>query len=83
MKSCFTSPINRDEANEPIDFDVVQEKNRVKAMSETDIQNHNLVLLKMTKLYGKFLAVHDMSIAVEQLVLHPFVEWTILYLFHF
>lgn len=75
IKNLFKSTISRNESDEPIDFDVVQEKNRVKAMSETDIKNHNLVLMEMSKLYGKFVAVYDMSIAVEQLVLHClFVE---------
>lgn len=69
IRRYFTSAFKRDELDEPIDYDVVEEKNRVKAMTETDIRNHNLVLMGMTKLYGKFLAVHDMSVAVEQYAL--------------
>ncbi|XP_037025654.1 ATP-binding cassette sub-family A member 3-like isoform X1 [Bradysia coprophila] len=65
IKRFFTSTLSRDVSDEPIDFDVVEEKNRVTSMSETNIRNHNLVLMNVTKLYGKFVAVHDMSIAVE------------------
>lgn len=72
IKRLFTSTLSRDVSDEPIDFDVVEEKNRVSIMSQTDIRNHNLVLSKMTKLYGKFVAVHDMSIAVEQLAFSRF-----------
>lgn len=68
IKSYFTSAFVRDES-EPLHVDVVEEKNRVKAMTQTEIENHNLVLKEMSKAYGKFVAVHDMSIAVEQLVL--------------
>lgn len=64
------SAASRDESDEPIDFDVVQEKNRVKEMSVPDINDHNLVLTELSKSYGKFVAVHDMSIAVEPFVLH-------------
>lgn len=70
IKSFFMSAASRDESDEPIDFDVVQEKNRVKDMSEVDIKDHNLVLMELSKSYAKFVAVHDMSIAVEQLALH-------------
>lgn len=72
IRSFFTSTKSPNESDEPIDFDVVEEKNRVKQMSETEIRNHNLVLMEMTKLYGKFMAVHEMSIAVEQFVLKIF-----------
>lgn len=64
------SSFSRDASDEPIDFDVVEEKNRVEAMSESVIKSHNLVLLELSKSYGKFVAVHDMSFAVEQLVLY-------------
>lgn len=68
IKSFFTTSLKRDERDEPLDFDVVEEKKRVKTMTESEIENHNLVLMEMSKAYGKFVAVHDMSIAVEQLV---------------
>lgn len=70
IRRLFMSAASRDESDEPIDFDVVQEKNRVKEMSVPDINDHNLVLTELSKSYGKFVAVHDMSIAVEPFVLH-------------
>lgn len=74
IKSFFTPAVSRTESDEPIDFDVVEEKNRVKDMSEPDIKEHNLVLMELSKSYAKFVAVHDMSIAVEQLVLHIYLS---------
>lgn len=65
IKSWFTS-FHLVKSDDPIDSDVIQEKNRVKTMSKMEIENHNLVLKEMSKVYGKFVAVNDMSIAVEQ-----------------
>ncbi|XP_055909470.1 phospholipid-transporting ATPase ABCA1-like isoform X2 [Eupeodes corollae] len=47
------------------DEDVQQEKQRVENMSSTDIAVQNLVLDKVTKFYGKFLAVNQVSVGVK------------------
>lgn len=83
IKKIFMSAFSRNETDEPIDYDVVQEKSRVKDMSEADIKDHNLVLMNMTKLYGKFVAVHDMSVAVEQFSLVFFLVKSIINSFCF
>lgn len=48
-----------------LDDDVVAEKQRVNAMTEIDIGLNNLVIRKVSKFYGKFLAVNQISIAVK------------------
>ncbi|XP_059614826.1 phospholipid-transporting ATPase ABCA3 isoform X2 [Phlebotomus argentipes] len=48
-----------------LDDDVRDEKERVREMTLTDIENHNLVLKDMTKYYGKFLAVNQLCVGVE------------------
>lgn len=49
-----------------IDSDVQDEKTKVAEMTKTDIECHNLVLKDMSKLYGEFLAVNQMSVKVDQ-----------------
>lgn len=49
-----------------IDTDVQIEKDRVKEMSDDVIASNNLVLRNMTKIYNKFVAVNQLSIAVDQ-----------------
>lgn len=65
IRSYFTSskPIVSDEI---LDSNVLEEKEKVKAMSKSEIENHNLVINGMSKVYGNFVAVNDMHIAVEQ-----------------
>ncbi|XP_055842779.1 LOW QUALITY PROTEIN: uncharacterized protein LOC129909731 [Episyrphus balteatus] len=47
------------------DEDVEQEKIRVANMSSSDIAVQNLVLDKVTKFYGKFIAVNQISVGVK------------------
>lgn len=49
-----------------IDSDVLEEIYRVKAMPKTEIESTSLVVQDMTKIYGKFLAVNQLSIAVDR-----------------
>lgn len=49
-----------------IDTDVQIEKDRVVAMTKDDIKSNNLVLNQVSKFYGKFLAVNQISIGIEQ-----------------
>ncbi|XP_055326120.1 phospholipid-transporting ATPase ABCA3-like, partial [Sitodiplosis mosellana] len=49
-----------------IDGDVINEKNKVNAMTRENLQAHNLVLQNLTKFYGDFLAVKGISVAVKR-----------------
>lgn len=51
-----------------IDDDVANEKQKVSEMTTTDLQLHNLVLRDLSKYYGNFLAVNQLSIAIKQWV---------------
>lgn len=65
IKSYFTKfEISRTE--EEVDSNVLEEKEKVRNMSQLEIESYNLVVNSMSKVYGKFLAVNNMSIAVEQ-----------------
>lgn len=52
--------------NPSIDDDVTEEKKKVDAMSSQDLQVNNLVLQKLSKFYGQFLAVNQISVAVKR-----------------
>jgi ATP-binding cassette subfamily A (ABC1) protein 3 len=49
-----------------VDTDVKAEKERVTAMTKDDLKANNLVLNQVSKFYGKFLAVNQISIGIEQ-----------------
>lgn len=49
-----------------IDSDVKAEKERVDKMTPLEIQSNNLVLKSMTKIYDQFMAVNQLSVAVDQ-----------------
>lgn len=49
-----------------IDDDVKEEKEKVDTMSSQDLQVNNLVLQNLSKFYGKFLAVNQISVAVKR-----------------
>lgn len=53
-------------SDEPIDSNVLEEKEKVRNMSSLEIKNYNLVVNNMSKVYGKFVAVNKMCVAVEQ-----------------
>lgn len=54
------------------DEDVQKEEDRIKAMNSVELVEHNLVLRNLTKLYGKFRAVNQISVAVERFDIIPF-----------
>ncbi|XP_055602215.1 phospholipid-transporting ATPase ABCA1-like [Uranotaenia lowii] len=47
-----------------MDDDVLAEKQKIGAMSPEDIKNYNLVLRDVSKYYGKFRAVNNISVAI-------------------
>lgn len=53
-------------SDEPLDSNVVEEKEKVQNMPGSEIATYNLVVNNMSKVYGKFVAVNSMCIAVEQ-----------------
>lgn len=48
-----------------VDSDVKREAERIKNMTDADIQNGNLVLKGLTKFYGRHLAVNQLHLAVD------------------
>lgn len=49
-----------------VDDDVQAEKYRVANMTPDEIKDHVLVMARLTKFYRRFLAVNNLSVAVEQ-----------------
>lgn len=46
--------------------DVEKERKRILAMTDNEIETKNLVLDRVTKYYGKFRAVNEVSICVKE-----------------
>lgn len=69
VSSCLKDKYQgRPELPEPdlkVDEDVLNEKYRVAAMSDCELELQNLVLDRATKFYDKFLAVNQISVAVK------------------
>lgn len=57
-----------------LDSDVINEKNKVNSMSPEEVESNNLVLQNLTKVYGKFIAVKGISVAVKRCVICRLVE---------
>lgn len=55
-----------------IDFDVDKEKKKVEQLTNDDIKTYNLVLKNLTKFYGDFSAVNQLSIALKRFVIRKF-----------
>lgn len=53
-------------SNEDVDDDVLQEKHRLNTMSTSEITAHNLLVRQLSKFYGNFLAVNQISVAVKE-----------------
>uniref|UniRef100_A0A182IUJ1 ABC transporter domain-containing protein n=1 Tax=Anopheles atroparvus TaxID=41427 RepID=A0A182IUJ1_ANOAO len=56
------APLSEDST---IDDDVWREKSRVKGLSDAEVANSNLIVSELTKYYGKFLAVNQLSVSVD------------------
>lgn len=63
--SLFQRRLPPDTEDAVLDDDILAEKQRVNAMSDDDIGINNLVIKKVSKFYGKFLAVNQISIAIK------------------
>lgn len=66
IRGLFQKKLPSQSENGFIDEDVHNEKIRVTVMSPTDIEINNLVLKGVSKYYGKFLAVNQISIGIQQ-----------------
>ncbi|XP_062556230.1 phospholipid-transporting ATPase ABCA3-like [Armigeres subalbatus] len=69
-KPCGSAPIDAtSESKETIaineDSDVADEKQRIALLNEQNLANHTLVLKEVSKHYGSFVAVNELSLAVE------------------
>lgn len=53
-------------SEETIDDDVAEEKRRIDMLSKDEIEDHNLVMQKLSKFYGSFLAVNQISIGIKR-----------------
>lgn len=51
---------------EPLDDDVRDLKERVNAMTIVELREQNLVLQNVSKFYGSFLAVNEVSLEIKQ-----------------
>ncbi|KAL1375767.1 hypothetical protein pipiens_017298 [Culex pipiens pipiens] len=65
VKQCLTWK-RKPRASADEDADVTAEKERVQNMRKSDIRNYNLVMRNATKYYGNFLAVNNLSIAIDR-----------------
>lgn len=63
MKCCRRKP---PKLLETIDDDVSEEKRRIDTMSKEEKKAHSLVLHNLTKFFGTFLAVNQISVGIEK-----------------
>lgn len=66
LRSFFERKLPPASVEGEIDNDVDDEKNRVKQMTFADLHENNLVLQSLSKFYGKFLAVNQISIGIKR-----------------
>lgn len=64
--SFFARELPSPSVNNVADSDVIAEKQKVNAMTYLDLVTNNLVLQNLSKFYGKFLAVNQISIGIKQ-----------------
>uniref|UniRef100_A0A182SFE6 Uncharacterized protein n=1 Tax=Anopheles maculatus TaxID=74869 RepID=A0A182SFE6_9DIPT len=57
--------LTQDPSNSEVDSDVLDEKRRIQNLNRTDIDRHNLLLRDVTKYYGNFQAVNNLSIGIN------------------
>lgn len=66
ISSFFERKLPPAHAEGEIDNDVDDEKKRVKRMTMADLETNNLVLQSLSKFYGQFLAVNQISIGIKR-----------------
>lgn len=68
LHSFFERKLPQNSVEGEIDNDVDDEKKRVKQMTSTDLEVNNLVMQSLSKFYGNFLAVNQISIGIKRYV---------------
>lgn len=66
IRSFFERKLPPMAENGHIDDDVNDEKRKVNGMDANDMEANSLVLKSLSKFYGKFLAVNQISIAIKR-----------------
>lgn len=66
VSSLFKRKLPHESEDNLLDDDVLVEKQRLNAMSMDEITSHNLVMRQVSKFYGSFLAVNQISVAIKQ-----------------
>lgn len=66
IQSFFERKLPEMAENGQIDDDVNDEKRKVNGMNANDLEANSLVLKGLSKFYGKFLAVNQISIAIKR-----------------
>lgn len=66
VRSLFARKLPLPSVDNAPDDDVIAEKQKVNAMTDLDLITNNLVLQNLSKFYGKFLAVNQISIGIKQ-----------------
>lgn len=65
VKALFRGTPPRVGDSGPVDEDVLEERHRIQTMSRMEVDDHRLVVKNVSKTYGKFLAVNQLSIGVD------------------
>lgn len=68
IESIFKRKLPPVAVEDVINRDVEEEKKRVEQMTMADLQTNNLVLQRLSKFYGSFLAVNQISIGIKEYV---------------
>lgn len=66
VRSFFERKLPPMSENNHIDDDVNDEKRKVNGMTKNDLYANSLVLQSLSKFYGKFLAVNQISIGIKR-----------------
>lgn len=66
VRGCFERSLPSMSEDGQIDDDVLDEKRKVNLMPMNEIQSHSLILQSLSKFYGKFLAVNQISIGIKR-----------------
>lgn len=66
IRACFARTLPPMSEDGQIDNDVNDEKRKVNEMTMNDMQTNSLVLQSLSKFYGKFLAVNQISIGIKR-----------------
>lgn len=52
--------------SDEMDSDVKEEAKKINSMAVTEVLDHNLIMTKVTKKYGKSIAVNQLSVGINE-----------------